>query len=671
MNNRAKLARNELNKERDALDTEMSANRVARHNQPYQVDGTGDRIASVDSTHLKELKIKAATAAHASLRELGTPIHNARVGNVVIAEQDEVMGKVIVKKAAFIVKFDVPYSNASGKGVRTASIPVSYSDASVLVGNEIEFNDVKMPATVASLNQIAATKDTPKAESDHTIVAIFDKDHHEIIGATESAPSLVAALKTAGFRVAFRNPQDAVGIEVNEPFYEVLVSNDVEGAKKVASLWMKQNKKVAQLDPLDIPAATAPTNAPQELEVIKKDLSDFVKKEAELTAMYDAYAEGLAKKEGFASRAAMMQRGAEIKKQLHTTADMTKAALLRFQDGTLMAKVSSLRRNDPQWTKLFAALSGVSKVAKSAVNAVTRYAQLFQTNTLTHRWQDISPDDIGSVYDKQSATRDRLTELNKEQDTMKSNAPVGLLNSAGGSMPVKMGQAATDPFALPEMAVQDLAERADLIGTLTNDIISQIDEAAETTQLNQEYPLPTPTAAPKTASKRATNPIKAQGTYDKKLTDAELNTVKNFQFSSAKEGKHWAFYRTCSKNAKGAEQTGILGKYVAMGFSKDEAFAELKRKAQMSEAKFAEVFPAKSEQAAANVEAPDRKLVKASDFVLGDVEDLQVLPGEAGKPVTAVVHFYLGGRLYSERMAVLQSGGKYFIDFVANEEKLF
>jgi hypothetical protein len=199
---------------------------------------TGSRIvAGKTDAHLDELKRRAAAAAYQHIRSnLKVPVHNARCAQAVVDQHDTVMGRSIVKAARFNIRFDIPYSSPGGSGVRTASIPVTFGDSEMLVGTTISYNGKRQAATQSALNAISALPVAPSKTAGHVILAALTDKGHRILGATDQAPAITAVLRSQGFRVAFRDPSEALEINVKEPFYEVLAgANSVNDIRRVVA----------------------------------------------------------------------------------------------------------------------------------------------------------------------------------------------------------------------------------------------------------------------------------------------------------------------------------------------------------------------------------------------------------------------------------------------------
>lgn len=674
MKTRSELEKIARFKERTASAQSISDNSPGRYNRPNEVVGTGDRsVVAEQDTHTKELKVRAATAAYNTLRQLGVPVHNARSAEVRIAEQDEIMGNVIVKRAALDIKFDIPYSSPEGRGVRTASIPVSYENGSLLVGKEMDYAGQQYPVTSASLNKIASLRDAPTTDANFTIVAILGDAGHEIVGATETAPAVMAALKTAGFRVAFRNPQDALGIEVVAPFYEVLAGSDHVAAKAIIAKWSKpvdvkkKAKRIAQADPLEIPASTTPKDSSDALEDFRKQVNKLEAKKAELDAAVKAYADGLAKKEKFEGMGDLQQRLANLQQQVHIAAEAVAAPLIQLRDGNLLAKVSSVRINDPAWKTY---LDTLAKRSKKLVSYLTRWVDLFRKVTVTHSWKEIAPEDIGKTFKSQTKQQEKLKDFQSTQKDLGGKAPAYMLNEGTGGISTRKSQLESSEYEDPESelillqhAGQDIADRADVEGQLMAQLQKQAEEQGKVEDAEEAYPLPKPVAA----SSRSIHPLMALSS-GRPLTEAERMAVQNFQFNSAGSGRSWGFHRACSKNGD-VKVSGLLARYAALGFSEQEAREEVKRKAQASPSHYVEVVNVRSPEAKNYLEEADRQAAEQG-FVVTDFDDFTALPRGKATMQAATVYFYTAGSLQSERMTVYTVGDRRFIDYLENEEKM-
>lgn len=661
MKTRSELEKIERSKARQAQAADISASTVAKHSQPFQ-PSSYKASANVEDP-LKDLKIRVATAAYHSLRELGFPVHNARVAEVSGLQQDDVMRRTITKKAAFSVKFDIPYSSPEGRGVRTASIPVSFVDGKLLVGKEFSYAGARYAATAQSLGEIMAAKEPAKHGDSFTIVAVLTPKGHEIIGSTSYAPAVVASLKTAGYRVAFRNPQDALNIEVTEPFYEILPGTGYEDAKKIVSHWLTPTKRVAQRDPLKAPASTTPVPSTPELEKFRQEVQNLQRKKAELEAMAKDYYEGLIKKEGFSTSAALNKEIAELTSNVMAEADRIGAPLLQLASGNLLALRTSVRVNDVAWKTY---LDKLATHAGKLVAKIYRYANLFRKMTVTHAYEEIAPEQKDKVFKDQLLMQKKIDDYLGEQKNLSEIAPKYLLNTGTGTPVVKSAQSTADEgVGLLEFMLQELADTNDTTASVVESATDELMRGKKVQEVEDEYPLPNPA---KTARKRSDKPI-IVGSFDRPLSELEKAAVQNFKFSAAGEGRHWAFHRSASK--KGHVYRGLIAKYVAKGFSEEEAFGELKRKAQSAgKASYIEVFATSNPSAKSYVESADLRAVGAGGYVLGDADDLVALPAKGKAVGYKAVYFYIGGRLFDEQMKVIEAAGRYFINYEENAEKL-
>lgn len=91
---------------------------------------------------------------------------------------------------------------------------------------------------------------------------------------------------------------------------------------------------------------------------------------------------------------------------------------------------------------------------------------------------------------------------------------------------------------------------------------------------------------------------------------------------------------------------------------------------------YAEVLSISSEAGLENVAPEDQQLAsQEAGYILPDIEDLVDLPKGRQMVSNAKVHFYLGGKLFSEKMPVVRvtigaDCPRFFINYEENLNKL-
>lgn len=552
MNTRTDTERQARADRRTRLAEQIRENTAPRHAHIAPIAATGDRtiLSDVDA-HLKELKIRAATAAYQALRRLGSPVHNARCIDAKVLKHAAAGTRSRVVQAALNVAFDIPYSSPEGRGVRTASIPVSYADNQLIVGQEFSFQDQRHPVTAAALGAVAAMR-APETTHAHVVVAAFVGDRHQILGATTRASAAASALRVAGFRVLLRNPQDAVGITVKEPFYEVLAGKDLGTAKRITAEWLGTScktcgcgkplcaickgggndmKKKAGLTAPEIPAGTTAVPASPELVDLRKKAVELSAAKQKLDEQVAAYADALAQKSGFANQGDVRQRIAALQEQIVTAADALAAPLIQLPDGTLMAKVSSARESDLAWKSY---LDAISEHYAKAIATITRWTGWFRKMTVTQSWQEITPEQVDKTFTQNVKTREKVDKFVSDRNRLEPVVPA-YLRGKGPKEPLKVAQANpaiaeasgvdedSDPhlnLMLMEIASQELQDRADLTVDALTHLNESLGNTEEQARAQEEFPLPSPAGSPAPVASRAGQAVNELTSLRQQMGDA-------------------------------------------------------------------------------------------------------------------------------------------------------